>query len=188
MIKTVFFDLGGVIVDLHPQEAYRRWDSLGIDSAKWLDPYGQKGVFKQVETGEISEEEFLQAVSQLAGREISYDEAMHVWLGFIGSVQPEMLSLVQKLRRHYRVCLASNTNPFIMNYMRSPAFHNGMPIDYYFDALYCSCDMKQYKPDAAFFEQLLTLEGISANEAIFIDDSEKNTLSASAVGLTALQL
>lgn len=186
MIKTIFFDLGGVVVDLHPEIAFQRFEALGVDAKKWLDPYGQKGIFRQVETGEISEHEFLKALEEMTGREISYEEAMDAWMGFIGDVNENTLALVHRLRKNYRVCIASNTNPFVMNFMRSPAFYKNQPLDNYFDFIYCSYDLKSYKPDADFFEKILAHEGIKGEEGLFIDDSKKNIEGANAVGLRGI--
>ena len=45
-IKTIVFDLGGVILTIDQSEAVRRFKELGLqDVEKHLDPYVQRGIF-----------------------------------------------------------------------------------------------------------------------------------------------
>ena len=58
-IKNIVFDLGGVIIDLDRDEPVRRLIEIGVKDADGLiDPYEQKGVFQDLETGKIGVEEF----------------------------------------------------------------------------------------------------------------------------------
>ena len=51
-IKNIVFDLGGVIIDLDRDEPVRRLIEIGVKDADGLiDPYEQKGVFQDLETG-----------------------------------------------------------------------------------------------------------------------------------------
>ncbi len=53
-IKNIVFDLGGVIIDLDRDEPVRRLIEIGVKDADGLiDPYEQKGVFQDLETGKI---------------------------------------------------------------------------------------------------------------------------------------
>lgn len=55
MIRTVIFDLGGVVMTLNPGEAMRRFKQLGLENAEEiLDVYTQGGIFGQLEDGSLS--------------------------------------------------------------------------------------------------------------------------------------
>ena len=83
MIRNIIFDFGGVVVTLSHPEALRRFKALGLpDADKWLDPYTQGGIFGELEEGKITAEEFRKELSILCGRELSYDECRHAWLGY----------------------------------------------------------------------------------------------------------
>ena len=57
-IKNIVFDLGGVIIDLDRDEPVRRLIEIGVKDADGLiDPYEQKGVFQDLETGKIGGEQ-----------------------------------------------------------------------------------------------------------------------------------
>lgn len=190
MIKNILFDMGGVIFRQDTEEAFLRFRALGIDTDRYMGAYGQKGFFLDVETGAMDAEAFCRKVAEATGREkVSFEEAQHAWLGFVRDVPVERLHCLSELRKDYHLCLLSNTNPFIMDYMRSPRFStDGLPITHYFDSLFCSYEMKSYKPHADIFEQALAADGMKADECLFVDDSKKNTDAARALGFHVLHV
>lgn len=187
MIKTILFDMGGVIFLQDTQEAFRRFTEIGVDARQYIGDYGQKGIFLELENGDISDEEFRLAVSNLVNKDLPWPEVQHCWLGFLKSVPPERLENLLKLRKTYRVCLASNTNPFIMAYTRGNGFSgDGHGIGHYFDRLYCSYEMGICKPDKEFFSRILESEEVAPHEVVFVDDSKKNIAAAEALGIRGL--
>ncbi len=186
MIKTIIFDLGGVIITLDQPEAIRRFQQLGLqDAVSQLDTYTQGGIFGELEEGKISAETFRQELSRMAGRELTYDECRHAWLGYAKEVPQRNLDTLLRLRSEgYRVVLLSNTNPYMMSWVRSAEFDgHGHSIDYYMDACYCSYELGVMKPSQNFFHKVLMAEHISPAEALFIDDGPRNVAAASQMGM-----
>ncbi len=184
MIKCILFDMGGVVFLQDTAEAFRRFTEIGVDANQYIGDYGQKGLFLELENGEITAEEFRAEICRLTKRNLTCEEVQHCWLGFLKSVPADRLDNLLKLRKDYRVCLASNTNPFIMAYTRSDEFSgDGHGIETYFDKLYCSYEMGCCKPDEAFFRKILASEGLRPEEVVFVDDSRKNIAAAEAVGI-----
>lgn len=188
MIKNILFDMGGVVFRQNSEEAFRRFREAGIDPDYYMGDYGQKDFFLDVEVGKIDADEFCRKMAEAAGRqEVSWEEAQYCWLGFIRDVPVERLHNLQKLREHYHVCLLSNTNPFIMDFTRSKSFSSEKkPISDYFDTLFCSYEMKAYKPDADIFLKALATDNMNAEETVFVDDSEKNIHAAEILGIHGL--
>ena len=133
-------------------------------------------------------DEFIQKLSEKVGRQISYEEAKYGWLGYAKEVPMKRLHLLQRLRQEgYTVLLLSNTNPFMMEWTRSNDFcEEGRPITDFFDRIYCSYELKMYKPDPAFFRYVLNDADIKAEESLFIDDGQVNLDGAASVGLHTL--
>ena len=182
MIKNLIFDLGGVIITLAPDEALRRFKSLGLENAEeQMDAYTQMGIFGQLEEGKISAEAFREELSRQVGREVTYDECRHTWLGYVKEVPQRNLDVLQRMRSEgYRLILLSNTNPYMMSWVRSPEFDGyGHGIDYYMDACYLSYELGVMKPDTEFFHRVLMTEKIMASETLFIDDGSRNVATAS---------
>lgn len=186
MIKNLIFDLGGVIITLAPDEALHRFKSLGLENAEeQMDAYTQMGIFGQLEEGKISAEAFREELSRQVGREVTYDECRHAWLGYVKEVPQRNLDALLRLRSEgYRIILLSNTNPYMMSWVRSTEFDgHGHSIDYYMDACYLSYQLGVMKPDTEFFHRVLMTEKIMASETLFIDDGPRNVATASQMGI-----
>ena len=122
MIQTIIFDFGGVIATLDGDEAKKRFSDLGVaDVDRVLDPYRQQGFFGDLEEGKIGEEEFRRKLGEMCGRELTFDEVRHCWLGYMKELPFYKLDALKKLRRKgFRVVMLSNTNPYVMDWAESP--------------------------------------------------------------------
>ena len=60
-------------------------------------------------------------------------------------------------------------------------------MDYYFDALYLSYEMRVMKPERRIFEMMLEGEKAVPEETVFIDDSAHNVEVAASLGIHVLQ-
>ena len=186
MIRTIIFDMGGVIITIDQNQAVQRFEALGLkDAAQQLDPYTQGGIFGALEEGRITAGEFREELSRQVGRELTYDECRHAWLGYCGDVPRRNLQLLRRLRQEgYRLVLLSNTNPFMMSHILSEDFDGeGHPLSDYLDALYMSYKMKVMKPDETFFRRVLMEEQIVPSECLFVDDGPRNVAVASQIGI-----
>ncbi len=184
MIDTVIFDLGGVIVDIDRDRSVKAFEALGLKEAgSYLDPYHQSGIFLELEDGRLDAEGFCERLGQLCGRPVSFLQAQEAWMGFISGVPRERLAYVDSLRKDYRVCLLSNTNPFIMEWARSPRFTPaGRALDDYFDQLFLSYIMKCVKPHRKIFLDVTEALGARPENTLFIDDGPSNIATAKAMG------
>lgn len=180
--------MGGVIFRQDSEEAFRRFHEAGLDPEKYMGAFGQKEFFLDVENGKIDADTFCRKMAEASGREhVSWEEAQHCWLGFLKDVPVERLHYLLELKKHYHVCLLSNTNPFMMSFTRSSKFSSdGKPISFYFDTLFCSYEMKAYKPDSEIFIKALDTDKMIADETLFLDDSMKNIVAAQRLGLQTL--
>ena len=188
-VKAIFFDLGGVIMNLNGvEEPIHRFQQLGVnDVDQLLGIYGQKGIFLDIEEGHITPDEFLAGISVMAGHDISYAEAQHAWLGFVHDVPQTNLEHLVALRNHYKLYLLSNTNAFIQDWARSNTFSaDGHSILDFFDALYCSHELHDYKPSVSIFKKALQGSGLRPEECLFVDDSKHNADAAEQVGMHRL--
>ena len=180
--------MGGVIFRQDSEEAFRRFREVGLDPEKYMGAFGQKEFFLDVENGKIDADTFCRKMAEASGREhVSWEEAQHCWLGFLKDVPVERLHYLLELKKHYHVCLLSNTNPFMMLFTRSSKFSSdGKPISFYFDTLFCSYEMKAYKPDSEIFIKALDTDKMIADETLFLDDSMKNIVAAQRLGIQTL--
>lgn len=187
MIKTILFDMGGVIFPIDTNQAKRRFEALGVDSERYLDAYEQKGIFLDLESGAIGEDEFVSRLSEMAGHPVSKEDARHAWLGYVKGISVDRLDKISNLRPKYRTCLASNTNPFMMEFTESTEFSgDGHGISHYLDHLYCSYRMGVCKPSADFFNKIIEAEDVRPDEILFLDDSKRNIEAAASLSINTL--
>lgn len=188
MIKHLLFDMGGLIFTQNTQEAFKRFKAIGLDPEYYMGEYGQKDFFLDVETGAISDDDFVKKVAEVRGdNRLTWDDILQCWLGFFDGVKSKVVNDLDCLRKDYHLCLLSNTNPFIMSHTKSKAFtEGGRPITDFFDTLFLSYEMGICKPDARIFLKALEMEHMKADECLFIDDSKKNTDAAEKVGIHTL--
>ncbi len=189
MIKTILFDMGGVVITLAQPQAIERFKALGLkDAEQRLDAYTQQGIFGDLESGKITDEDFRRELSILVGRELTWQECCHAWKGYCGDVPKRNLRKMKELReRGYRVVLLSNTNPYMMSWVMSDEFDGeGHSLAYYLDAAYESYKCGAMKPDAKFFNAVMEGERLIPSETLFLDDGPRNIEAAKALGIQTL--
>lgn len=182
--------MGGILFIQNTTEAVRRFSSFGIDTDRYMGIYGQKDFFLDLEEGLIDCKEFCRRMALATGRDhITEEEASYCWLGYIDNVPVERLQALDELRKDYRLGLASNTNPFVMSYMNSPAISpEGRGISSYFDWLFTSYTMGVCKPGREYFEKAIEMGNLIPEETLFVDDSAKNVEGARACGIHGLHI
>lgn len=189
-IKNIIFDLGGVILTLQPEVGIARFVELGVkDAEKLMDSYTQTGIFGDLECGRITAEDFRQSVSRFVGREVSWEQCRHAWVGYAKDLPARNLQTLRQLRQEgYRLILLSNTNPYMMSWVNSPDFDGqGHGLPDYMDACYLSYNLGVMKPDPNFFKKVLEAERIQPDETLFLDDGPRNVAAAKALGIHTMQ-
>ena len=190
-ITHIAFDMGGVVLHIDHEQAVSRFEEIGVaDARKYLNPYHQQGLFGQLEGGQISAETFVTELSRLIGKPLTHEQCLYAWLGYLKGIPQSHFDALTRLRKEgYRICLLSNTNPFFFEWAESEAFDGqGNPISSYFDSIYVSFQCKLLKPSREIYEHVLHSEGIRPEQLLFIDDSERNTEAAAALGIQTMHV
>lgn len=190
MIKNILFDFGGVIFDLAYEQAVERFKQIGLaDADVRLDRYHQRGIFEDLESGRISADAFRSELSKLCHRDLTHDEVLSAWLGYVGGpVDTRRLDAIDDLRRRgFRTYLLSNTNPYVQQWAESTDFcAYGHPLSSFMDKCYTSFEVGVMKPDAAIFRHALSDAAMEPSETLFLDDSMANIDAAAAIGIQTL--
>ena len=190
MIKNIAFDFGGVIFNLDYEGAVESFKRIGLaDAEQRLDRYHQRGIFEELESGRIKPDAFRKELSQMCHRELTHDEVLSAWLGYVGGpVDLSRLDAIDDLRRRgYRTFLLSNTNPYVQQWAESPAFcAYGRPLSSFMDKCYTSYEVGIMKPAEGIFRHMLTDADILPSETLFLDDSAANVEAAARLGIHTL--
>lgn len=186
-IKTVVFDLGGVLVDLDRDRCIGAFRSLGMDAvADLINPYYPAEMIGRLERGDISFHEACDQMRQLSGRQ-EVTDAQIAWAygRFLVHIPVAKLRQIDALReRGIRTCVLSNNNPASMKYIRRMFTADGKTMDDYFDAVYLSYQLCELKPSEAIFRKMIAADGMLPAETLFIDDGQKNVDAAQALGFS----
>lgn len=187
-IKTIIFDLGGVIINLDYKktiEAFRALGATNIDSI--YNPASQSPLFDQFELGNITPQEFRTSLKQMLDINYATDEQFdHAWNAMLLDIPSSHINTVKSLKRQgYDVFLFSNTNRIHYDALARICERD---IDQdlfpgYFDKEYYSFIFGKRKPHPESFQTILNENDLLAAETIFIDDSLKNIQGAKEAGL-----
>ncbi len=182
MIKAIIFDLGGVILT-HKFEVtlISLAEIFKIEEDKFLD------VFKKYEDswvkGEISAKKFALKFKQEFKSNLSLGTILKCWKDIYQQrtqVNKELISLIKKLRKKYKIYLLTNTTDLHHNMnMKRAIFHH-------FDKIFASFLVGMRKPNKDFYEHVLKKIKVKPQECIFIDDRFENIETAQKLNINAI--
>ena len=184
VVKAVIFDYGKVL-SAHPDaEAHTSLvQATGLDDASFEDHYWAHR--HAYDSGELDSRTYWETIARdgkfpltdnLLVDLLEHDGRM--W----GSLNNEMVSWAGELKRKgFKIGVLSNMGDGTRDYLlREHAFLQN------FDHLTWSCELKMAKPDAAIYQHTLQQLGVNAEEALFIDDIQRNIDAARQLGINAV--
>lgn len=182
-IRTLFVDLGDVVVNYDNQQTFQRLGKLSGRSPEFVQKCldGGGNLWHRFEVGLLDPREFyLLALAEL-GTIIGHDEFWDAY-GNIFQANLEMCDVLLAARSGgVELITASNIDLMRFLYVKQTGALQC------FERFGLSYEMKTRKPDPAFFEKLLGLTGSRKEECLFVDDRAENVEAAAAFGLTAVR-
>lgn len=190
-IRSIIFDLGGVILNIDYSATENAFRALGIpDFDNRFSQLTQDTFFDDWETGRLSTEDWLSGMKKICGDAVSEDQITNAWNAMLLDLPLSRLRLLQQLRNRYDLFLLSNTNE-----IHERAFNEilrqqtGLPsLGVLFDKVYYSHRIGLRKPDEAPFRKILEENGLEAAQTLFIDDSPQHIETARRLGLQTVHL
>lgn len=188
-IKNLLFDLGGVIMDIKKDNCVEAFRKLGLKNPEsYFGEFSQQGAFMLLERGDISVEQFHEALRPNLPEGTSDDAIDEAFCKFLIGIPVKRLQDLRELRKHYKVYMLSNTNPIMWKATIKDEFtKEGLQREDYFDGIVTSFKANSLKPEEKIFRYAENTLGIKPEETIFLDDSQTNLDAAAALGFhTAL--
>ena len=182
MIKTVIFDLGGVLVrteDRLPRQLLAEKFGMTYEEMDSL-VYGSP-TSKEAGEGKISAEQHKEAVLKTLGLPLDSFKSFgdEFWEG--DRLDKKLVEFIQGLRGEYTTALLSNAwddlRPLLVNLWK---------IDGIFDHIFISAEVKLAKPDPRIYQHVISELQQDPSEMIFVDDFIENVKAAKAEGLHAI--
>ncbi len=183
--KAIIFDFGAVLIDLHRDRAVEKLKHLGLtDADSLLNNCHHKGVFQELELGNITTSQFYSVISSMTSVELTPAQIDVAWISFLGTIPQSKLELLKSLKTSHRVLLLSNTNSLHFDYCRQHIFSTqGYTLSDLFHNIYLSYELHIAKPDPNIYLHLLSQENLRPEDCLFVDDSPENIAAASALGM-----
>lgn len=181
MIKTVIFDMGGVLHESTNVVTDDLQEELGLSQTQLREIWSK--LMPSLNTGEISEEYFWDQVRKKYGiRKVSVDEDL-LGRAFAKHLKPYDIveSLVLELRAdNLKVAVLSNTIESHAKILKAANKYEP------FDVVFLSYEVGLRKPNVEIFKHALTELGIVPGEALFIDDDPRNVHAATGIGMSGI--
>lgn len=191
-VKNIIFDLGDVIINIDPPRSIaafaKRTSRQANDTA---NDFLTHGFFAKYERGELTEEQFYDWIKEALPYPFGFQHFADDWNVLLLDIPPQRLSLLQQLRKKYKLFLLSNTNDtHIRAVNKLLAGQHGTPggLSAFFDKVYLSYKMGLIKPDPAIYRKVLSDSCLKAEETLFFDDNADNIAAARTTGIQAVQI
>ena len=188
--RAVIFDFGGVFVDSPFTAMVDAANARNLDpEATMLAIFGDYAAdtdhpWHRLERGEISVIDARDAIVEASQREMGVAVDPFEFLAALsgGGVRDDMIDFVKDLRgRGLATGLLTNNAKEFQEFWRPL-----MPLDELFDDVIDSSEVGIRKPDRRIYELALERLGVTAEEAVFVDDAPGNIAGAEAVGIAGV--
>jgi len=184
-IKNIIFDFGDIFINLDKIGAMSK--ALELFEVKEFTPQMIQ-VNMDYEKGLITTEAFIKFYTT-AYPNISKTKIIESWNCMLLDFPLHRLDFIKRVSKKYRCFLSSNTNELHIDWIK-----NDWGMELYndfkncFEQFYLSHEMNMRKPDANIYEFVLNENNLIASETLFIDDTEENTDTSTALGIHSWNL
>ena len=183
--KSLLFDLGGVVIDIDFNRAFRAWQPISnLSLDKIAEKFKFDAEYRRHERGEIAADEYFEHLRSTLS--LSGDDAQirAGWNSiYIGEI-PETVALVQSARKDLPCYAFTNTNA-----AHQAAWSAQFPaVTGLFDRIFASHEIGRRKPEKEAFEHVGRTLGVRLDSIMFFDDLVENIEGAQAAGLQAVHV
>ena len=188
-IKSIIFDLGGVLLNISYQNTIDKFKKLGIDnSSSFYSKKEQNNIFNHFECGEITGEKFVREIQKHCNNSAP-KQILSAWNAMLLDLPKNRINLLNSLKEKYQIFLLSNTNEIhinkFQNIMGEKEYHKFYSL---FNKVYYSHEIGFRKPNVESFHLVLDKNNLKAKEVLFIDDSPQHIEGAKKLGIQTYHL
>lgn len=178
--KAIAFDLGNVLVRIHPD---RFFPSLGI-----VDPERRLKLRDRVvetvqsyERGVLMTYDCLEQLGTIFDYEFEKDAIRRAFATILGDPIAGMDRIVEQAARKYTLALVSNTNPIHIALAEA-----NVPSLASLQLRFLSYEMHALKPEPEYYAKLVRGLALQPDDIVFIDDRQENVDAANATGMSGI--
>jgi len=181
MIKLIIFDVGGVITFTDWIKLYSNVAKiLGIDPTIIIDYHRDN--LGALLVNKLTFDDFVEFLKKHV-QALTVENVKQIWISEalkLVRVDKELLNYIDRLRINYKLFILTNASESRM--------YLDVALDIYqhFDHVFISCMEHLMKPEEAFYQRALAFANTKPEEALFIDDNEKNVMAGQKLGIRGI--
>ncbi|NOX38726.1 MAG: HAD family phosphatase [Calditrichaeota bacterium] len=181
MVRHIIFDLGNVLVEIHPDEVMTDFARRCHQPVEKIKQFYLSALHLDFMTGLIPPTKFYHYLMEEFQCNLGFDEFLSIWKRVVGGPKPGIPELVEQLAQRYVLSVCSNTDPWHWETAleKCAFFHH-------FKYVFLSYELQHRKPDPYIFEYMLKTLQAKAGECLFIDDTRENIEAAARMGFQVL--
>ena len=194
MFKAVLWDFGGVITS-SPFEAFNRFEAdhgLPQDFIRGINATNpETNAWAQLESNQVSVDEFDDLFATEArdkGHEVRGRQVLEL---LSGDIRPEMVTALKRIKQDHAIgCITNNVNTgegpgMARSEKKASVVAEIMSL---FETVIESSKVGIRKPNPAIYELACKQMGITASEAVYLDDLGINLKPARELGMTTIKV
>jgi epoxide hydrolase-like predicted phosphatase len=186
VIKTIFFDFGGVIIKPPNMKWIQRWkDQLGINEHPEIlemleNPHGSQLV-QDICLGKAPEDYLWMVMTEKWHINPALLAQIRRRLRSSRQLNRQVLRFMDELKSQYQTAILSNAGDQARQLMEET-----YRLDRYVDTIIISAEEGVIKPDPRIFEIAMERMSAEPKSSLLVDDFEENVLAARAFGMQAV--
>lgn len=182
---ALLLDLGGVLLSLDWDRAFRHWARhAGADAQALRARYAFDEAYERHERGEIAEGAYYASLRRSLGIDIPDEEFRAGWGAIFTDEVADTVALLDELQGRVPLYLFSNTNAAhyrVWSAMMRRALSR-------FERVFVSSELGVRKPERASFDRISREIGVPHARILFFDDTIANVEGARRAGLQAVHV
>ncbi len=182
MIRTIISDMGNVILTFDHMIFIRKAADFSPHSPKKILIILENHIdlIQDFSRGKLEPEAYVKQMSRLIDADIEPQEFITMYRD-IFSLNRKVLDTLCEYRDSKKMVLLSNTDTIHFEYIQTT-----FPEMFIFDEYILSFETGSLKPELDIYKTALERAGVSAEEAVFIDDLEPNVKAAVSLGMKGI--
>lgn len=190
-VDAIILDFGGVLYDIDYPAPVRAFKALGMQNFEELySKARQTDLFDLLETGNISNDDFLAELQKFVPERISKQQVLDAWNTILIGIPKRRIDFVHQLSSTYRMFLLSNTNAIHVGQFEKD-IDEAMGLDYFraaFEKVHYSNVLGIKKPYPETYLKVCEMHKLDPKRTLFVDDSPQHVKGAIEAGLFGYHL
>ena len=176
-IQHIIFDLGNVLVKVHPDKAILNLSDKCNIPVKEIKTLFLSNFHKAFMKGLYNPEEFFDIIATKYQCSLSRSEYIDIWSKIIGKPKDGIEELIMLLKSKFTLSICSNIDP-----LHWKIIEQNINFIHDFKYHFLSFQMKMIKPNLKVFSYILNFLSTTGEQCVFIDDIGSNVKAAGKYG------